>query len=73
MKPKIGKYYYINYEDKQQPEGSYYGLAKCVGKYERNEAGDPVYPVMYEFEHPDDKGELVLSLYYEQEILMEAK
>jgi hypothetical protein len=73
MIPKIGKYYYINYEDKEQPKGSFAGLAKCVRRYERNEAGEPVWPILYEFEHQTAKGEWVLSLYYENEVILEAK
>jgi hypothetical protein len=72
MKPTIGKYYYINYEDKEEPEGSYFGLARCVGKYERNDAGENLKEPMYEFEHPSQNGNLVLSLFLENEIVFEA-
>lgn len=72
MKPTIGKYYYIDYIDKEQPEANYMGLARCVGKYERDEEGRDIFPVLYEFEHPDKNGELTLSLFYEKEILIPA-
>lgn len=72
MKPTIGKYYYINYEDKDQPEGSYFGIARCVNKYERNENGENLREIMYEFEHPDKEGNLVLSLFLDKEIIFEA-
>jgi hypothetical protein len=72
MKPTIGKYYYINYVDKQQPEGSYAGIARCVARYERDEWGNNLKEVFYEFEHPQDE-QMVRSLYTDNEILMEAK
>jgi hypothetical protein len=72
MKPAIGKYYYIDYEDKKEPEANFMGIARCVGKYERDETGKDIYPVLYEFEHTDNHGNLTLSLFYEREILMPA-
>ena len=72
MKPKIGKYYYINYEDKIQPEGSYVGIALCVGKYERDQDGNNLKEIFYEFEHPQDD-KLVRNLYTDQEIILEAR
>jgi hypothetical protein len=72
MKPTIGRYYYINYEDKTEPEGSYFGIAKCVDKYERDDKGANLPESMYEFEHPL-KDKMVRQLYIEKEIFMEAK
>ena len=72
MTPRIGKFYYINYEDKQMPKGSYFGIAKCVAVYERNEKGENLVRPMYEFEHPQDD-KMVLSLFYDDEVIMEAK
>lgn len=73
MKPTIGKFYYINYQDHDQPEGSYFGIARCVGRYERNELGENLAQPMYEFEHPDKTGKLVLSLFLENEVMYESK
>jgi hypothetical protein len=73
MKPTPGKYYYINYEDDEHPEGSYFGVARYVNKYERNEKGENLKEPMYEFEHPDKDGKLVLSLFMDSEIIFEAK
>ena len=73
MTPTIGKFYYINYQDHTETEGSYFGIAKCVGKYERNEQGKNLLAPMYEFKHPDKSGKMVLSLFLDNEILFEAK
>jgi hypothetical protein len=73
MKPTIGKFYYINYQDQAEPEGSYFGIARCVGKYDRNDQGENLAEPMYEFEHPSQNGNLVLSLFLENEILFESK
>jgi hypothetical protein len=72
MTPTIGKYYYINYQDHIEPEGSYFGIAKCVDKYERNDKGENLEAPMYEFEHPL-KDKMVRQLYLAQEVIMEAK
>ncbi len=72
MTPTIGKFYYIDYTDKEQPKGSYFGIAKCVGKYERDENGNNLKEPFYEFEHPQDN-QMVRSLYMRSEVIMEAK
>jgi hypothetical protein len=71
MIPEKGKFYYINYEDKQEPSGSYFGIGRCVDIYDTDKSGQPIKP-LYEFEHPDDHGALTLSVFYAEEILMEA-
>jgi hypothetical protein len=72
MRPSIGKFYYINYEDKENPKGSYFGIARCVATYERNENGEQLVRPLYEFEHPQDD-KMVLSLFFDDEVVMEAK
>lgn len=72
MKPVIGKFYYIDYTDKEEPEGSYFGIARCVGKFERNEQGHNLKEPFYEFEHPLNN-QMVRNLYIDKEIVMEAK
>ena len=72
MKPIVGKFYYIDYTDGEQPEGSYFGIARCVGKFERNEQGRNLKEPFYEFEHPLNN-EMVRNLYTDKEIVMEAK
>ena len=73
MIPVRGKYYFINYQDKEQPEGSYYGIARFVQAFERDEKGNNLQIPLYEFEHPDKDGRLVLSLFTRDEIILEAK
>jgi hypothetical protein len=70
MIPEKGKFYYINYVDKEEPAGSYFGPGRCVAVFDKDETGNPIKP-LYEFEHPDDKGKLVLSVFYENEIIIE--
>jgi hypothetical protein len=72
MKPVIGKFYYIDYTDEKQPEGSYFGIARCVGKFEINEQGGTLREPFYEFEHPLNN-KMVRNLYTDKEIVMEAK
>ena len=71
--PVPGKFYYIDYTDHDQPEGSFLGIARCVKVYDKNEKGEPVNPPLYEFEHPDKKGDMYLSLFYATEVVMEAE
>ena len=71
MIPQKGKFYYIDYTDKDEPEGSYFGLGRCVEVYSTDELGNPITP-LYEFEHPDKQGNMILSVYYANEIIMEA-
>jgi hypothetical protein len=73
MIPTQGKFYYIDYVDNAQPEGSYYGIAKFVRAYERDEDGNNLKIPLYEFEHPDKDGKMVLSLFTKEEIILEAK
>lgn len=70
MIPEKGKFYYINYEDKEEPTGSYFGPGRCVNIFHTDQAGNPIEP-LYEFEHPNEHGELVLSVFYAKEIVME--
>ena len=60
----------FNYEDKEEPAGSYFGPGRCVGIYNTDRAGNPI-TALYEFEHPDEHGELTLSVFYANEIVME--
>jgi hypothetical protein len=71
MIPELGKYYYVDYKDNTNPKGSYCGIALCVNKYEYDEAGNKLNPVMYEFKHSQE-GKNVLSLFVEKEILLKA-
>jgi len=71
MIPQIGKFYYINYEDKDEPTGNYFGLGRCVEIYNTDTSGKPIKP-LYEFEHPDEHGKMTLSVYYANEVMMEA-
>lgn len=71
MIPQIGKFYYINYQDKDTPSGSYFGLGRCVEIYNKDVSGKPIKP-LYEFEHPDEHGKMALSVYYAEEVMMEA-
>ena len=73
MTPKVGKFYYIDYEDKEQPEGSFFGIARCVKIHSKDNSGLPVDPMLFEFEHQEKNGEMTLSLFYESEIVMEAQ
>jgi hypothetical protein len=73
MTPTIGKFYYIDYKDAEQPKGSYFGIARCVGKYERDENGQNLKEPFYEFEHPLNDHGMVRQLYVSREIIMEAK
>lgn len=73
MIPKQGKFYYINYVDNEQPEGSYNGIARFVQAYERDENGRNMKIPLYEFEHPDKDGKMTLSLFTKEEIILEAK
>jgi hypothetical protein len=70
--PEPGKFYYIDYTDAEEPEGSYFGLAKCMGVYSRNRKGEQIYPPLYEFMHPTKEGDQTLSLFYASEVVMEA-
>ena len=72
MIPELGKFYYIDYTDKENPEGSFFGVARCVKEYKYNEAGEKLLKPMYEFEHQDKSGKMTLSLFYADEIIMEA-
>ena len=73
MIPKSGKYYFINYVDRQDPNGSYDGLARFIRAYERDEDGNNLKIPLYEFEHPDKDGKMTLSLFTKEEIILEAK
>jgi hypothetical protein len=73
MIPKVGKFYYIDYEDKDQPEGSFFGIARCVKIYDRDEVGRPIAPALYEFEHNGKDGKMELSLFFASEVVMEAQ
>jgi hypothetical protein len=72
MLPELGKYYYVDYVDNENPGGSYCGIALCIKKYEYDEQGNKLDPILYEFEHPQD-GKNVLSLFVDKEIIMEAR
>lgn len=71
MIPKLEKYYYIDYQDKIDPEGSFFGLAKCVRIFTHDENGKPIRP-LYEFKHEDKEGRVTLSVFYEEEVMMDA-
>ena len=71
IKPKVGKFYYIDYEDKDEAAGSYFGIAECIKVYDRDETGKPIEPPLYEFIHPQANGEMVRALYYASEITTE--
>jgi hypothetical protein len=72
--PNVGKFYYINYIDREFPEASYFGIAKCMRICDKDETtGEEVYPPLFEFAHPDKDGKMWLSLFYANEIVMEAK
>lgn len=71
-KPIVGKFYYINYEDKEEPDGSYFGIAECVDIFEHDADGELLKDALYEFKHPDASGKMTLSVFYKDEILMEA-
>ena len=71
MIPQTGKFYYINYEDKDEPSGSYFGPARCVAVYKQDKDGQPIPEPLYEFEHPDEHESLVLSLFYANEVVIE--
>jgi hypothetical protein len=68
--PKPGKFYYVDYQDKQDPDGSYFGIAECVHVYEYNRDGEPLIPPLYEFKHPDKTGKMVLSVFYADEVIL---
>jgi hypothetical protein len=70
--PQPGKFYYIDYTDSEQPEGSYFGIAQCIKICDRKESGQKIYPPLYEFLHPTKDGEQTRSLFYASEVLMEA-
>lgn len=72
MIPKLGKFYYIDYTDEEQPEGSFFGIARCIKIHDKDAVGFPVDPVLYEFEHQDKDGEMLQSLFYESEVVLEA-
>ena len=72
MIPEVGKFYYIDYTDHEQPEGSYFGIARCIKIHSHDEKGTPINPALYEFEHEKD-GKLWASLFYSNEIIMEAR
>jgi hypothetical protein len=71
MKPKKGKYYYINYVD-LDPAGSFDGIAECVNEYLYDNKGAKLEEPLYEFLHRDNKGTMVYSLFNEKEVLLEA-
>jgi hypothetical protein len=73
MIPKVGDFYYIDYVDHDQPEGSFFGIGKCVKIYDKAKDGKPVDPPLYEFEHHNSEGALCLSLFYEKEIMFKAE
>jgi hypothetical protein len=73
VQPAPGKFYFIDYVDAEQPEGSYFGIAKCVRVCDTGESGRKIYPPLYEFLHPRADGELTLSLFYASEVVMESK
>ena len=73
MIPKVGEFYYIDYTDHDQPEGSFFGIAECVKIFDRSQDGKRVDPPMYEFKHQDKKGNMCLSLFYEKEIMFKAQ
>ena len=70
--PKLGRFYYIDCQDKDDPNGSYFGIAECVHVFDRDEDGAPVNPPLFEFKHPDKTGKMILSLFYANEIILEA-
>lgn len=71
IKPKVGKFYYIDYEDKDDAAGSYFGIAECINVFDRDENLRPIEPPLYEFVHPKADGELVRSLFYASEVTTE--
>jgi hypothetical protein len=71
VKPKPGKFYFIDYREVLQPEANYFGIAKCTKIFDTSEDGKKIHPPLYEFLHPDKNGELVLALYYADEVVME--
>lgn len=71
MIPKIEKYYYIDYQDKTDPNGSFFGLGKCVRIFNHDENGKPIRP-LYEFQHQSKDGKMTLSVFYAEEIVMDA-
>jgi len=73
MNPALGKFYYIDYTDHDQPTGSFFGIAQCVKEYNKKENGEPLVPPLYEFEHQNSEGKMCLSLFYPNEIVMEAR
>ena len=72
MIPKLNNYYYIDYEDLEAPDSSFIGVAKCVAIHNRDEGGRPLARPLYEFIHPDKKGNMVSQVYYSSEILLDA-
>jgi len=77
--PVVGKFYYIDYVDKEIATGSFEGIAECVKIHTENAAGKPINPPMYEFVHMDPlyksrgKQRMIRSLFLEEEIIMEAR
>ena len=73
MIPQLGKFYYIDYTDHDQPEGSFFGIAECVNIFNRAKDGREIEQSLYEFKHQDKKGNICLSLFYAKEVMFEAK
>ena len=77
--PVPGKFYYVDYVDKDVPDGSYSGIAECLKVHTKGHDGKPIEPVMYEFAHPDlqqkkkGKNRMIRSLFFANEVIMEAK
>lgn len=71
MIPKLEKYYYIDYVDDDNPDGSYFGIAKCVAINNTDDKGRSIKP-LYEFLHTNKDGKMTLSLFYENEIVLDA-
>lgn len=71
MIPKVEKYYYVDYTDHDNPDGSYFGIAKCVTIHNTDDKGRKIKP-LYEFLHPNKDGKMTLSLFYENEVVLDA-
>ena len=71
--PEPEKFYYIDYQDVNESEGSYFGIAKCVRVCDVNGDGERLIPPLYEFLHPTPDGSMALSLFYGREVVMETK
>lgn len=73
MKPKKGKYYFINYVDHEDPRGSFDGIAECIGEHLKDAKGRYLKDPFYEFVHKDAEGNMVASLFTASEVILEAK